>query len=457
MGWRDAARRLVLADVPPQRVVWNLEDVPDLFGGDELPEVQGSFPVPRPFVELAGDVVLHSDPERFALLYRILWRVRRTSDLLEDLTDRDISRANLMAKNVRRDIHKMHAFVRFREAGDGRMVAWFEPEHHVIEAGAPFFARRFPNMEWSILSPYVSAHWDGAALSFGPGAGRQAAPDGDALEKIWRCYYSSIFNPARLKVRAMQSEMPRKYWRNLPEADLIAPLIANARKRTDTMVAHGITEPKSNRQREIPKAAPPVSEKRGTLEALREEARGCRMCPLWKPATQTVFGEGPSQAKIMFVGEQPGDREDLAGQPFVGPAGQVFDRALQEIGLDRSRAYITNAVKHFKFTPRGKMRLHQKPNAMEIRLCRPWLEREIYLVQPKLIVALGATAVQGLFGRALPIATNRGRFLDLAEAQVLITVHPSYLLRVPDEGRKAEEYARFVEDLTLARDALNAA
>jgi uracil-DNA glycosylase len=170
-----------------------------------------------------------------------------------------------------------------------------------------------------------------------------------------------------------------------------------------------------------------------------------------------VFGEGPPDAELMFVGEQPGDKEDLAGRPFVGPAGQLFDRAMGEADLDRAKAYITNAVKHFKFTPRGKIRLHQKPNTPEIRACHSWLNNEIEIVRPKLIVAMGATAVQSVFGKAMPIGKNRGQFMELGDARALITVHPSYLLRVPEEDRKAEEYARFVEDLRLVRSALQAA
>lgn len=449
-----------MAGVPPYQVMWSFRDTPDLFGSDlPPPEVEGTFRVSRRFMDLASEAALHSDPERYALLYRILWRLRSQPALLDLSTDADIARANDMAKNVRRDIHKMHAFVRFREmpAGKGeRMVAWFEPEHHVIEAGAPFFARRFPNMLWSILSPEVSAHWDGDNLTFGAGAGRKDAPEHDRLEEMWKTYYAAIFNPARLKPDAMRSEMPEKYWRNLPEAELIGPLIAKARKRTDDMVARGATAPKLNRQRGSARVTS-VPKSGDALDVVRAKARGCRMCPLWKPATQTVFGEGPQDAEIMFVGEQPGDKEDLAGRPFVGPAGQLFDRALEEAGLDRSSTYVTNAVKHFKFTPRGKIRLHQKPNAMEIRACHPWLEQELEIVRPKLVIAMGATAAQSVFGRAIPIGKNRGQLLRVGDARALITVHPSYLLRVPEEDRKAEEYARFVADLKLAHRVLKKA
>ena len=187
------------------------------------------------------------------------------------------------------------------------------------------------------------------------------------------------------------------------------------------------------------------------LSQLREEAAHCRACPLYKDATQTVFGEGSAHAAVMFVGEQPGDQEDLTGKPFVGPAGQMLDRAMEEARIDRGRIYITNAVKHFKFVPRGKIRLHQKPTTPEIKACRPWYERELAAIKPALVVALGATAAQCVFGKIMQIGRNRGHLIDLDErAKALITVHPSYLLRLPDQEAKNREYEHFVRDLKLA-------
>ena len=188
-----------------------------------------------------------------------------------------------------------------------------------------------------------------------------------------------------------------------------------------------------------------------SLARLRDEAAGCRACHLWKDATQTVFGEGPAHAPVMLVGEQPGDKEDLAGKPFVGPAGQMLDRALKDAGIGRGKTYVTNAVKHFKFVPRGKIRLHQKPNTPEIRACRPWYERELAAINPALVVAMGATAAQSVFGKITPINKSRGRLIDMEDGRkALVTVHPSYLLRLPDENAKAREYERFVDDLKLA-------
>jgi DNA polymerase len=193
------------------------------------------------------------------------------------------------------------------------------------------------------------------------------------------------------------------------------------------------------------------------LARLREEAAGCRRCPLWEPATQTVFGEGPADAPLMLVGEQPGDKEDLAGRPFVGPAGAVLDRALVEAGIDRATVYVSNAVKHFKFLIRGTRRLHQKPSVFEIDTCRYWLDAEIEALAPRVIVAMGATAGRGVFARDVKIGRERGKVVELRQGQrALVTVHPSYLLRLPDQEAKDREYARFVEDLRLAREALAA-
>jgi probable DNA metabolism protein len=465
-GWRKAARALALSQVSPSDVTWTVRgSEPELFeaAAETLPletpqsAFQGTFRdtfnVPAKFVELAQSAILHRDPERFAILYRLLWRLRSNHDLLEVATDPDVAQVVAMARAVRRDEHKMRAFVRFREIGrehTSHFVAWFEPEHHIVEAAAPFFASRFADMPWSILTPDVCAHWDGHAISMTPGVSKADAPTEDRLEETWRRYYASIFNPARLKVKAMQTEMPRKYWRNLPEASMIKPLIADAERAAGAMIANAATEPHKSQKRPEPSMKRPHAGS-GTIAALREEAADCRACPLWKDATQTVFGEGPQHAQIMLVGEQPGDKEDLAGKPFVGPAGQMLDRALEEAGIDRKKAYVTNAVKHFKFVPRGKIRLHQKPNTSEIRACRQWYERELAAIKPALVVAMGATAAQSVFGKITPINKNRGHLIDLQDGvKALVTVHPSYLLRLPDEDAKAREYERFVEDLRIA-------
>jgi uracil-DNA glycosylase family protein len=191
-----------------------------------------------------------------------------------------------------------------------------------------------------------------------------------------------------------------------------------------------------------------------TLTALREAAAGCRACPLWENATQTVFGEGRAKAEVMFVGEQPGDQEDKAGKPFVGPAGRPFDRALEEAGIDRGATYVTNAVKHFKWQPRGKRRIHQKPSWSELAACRPWLDAELEAVAPRALVLLGATAAQSLLGRQFRVTRRRGELLDSELAEIVVaTVHPSSILRAQN-GDREREFAALVDDLRVVASAL---
>jgi len=457
-AWRTAARTLALADTAPENVVWSVRNVDDLFAGpepdpdSETPASVGTFTVPRALVSLAETAIQARDPERFALLYRLIWRAHHgEKHLLELTTDPEVQRVQRLAQAVRRDTHKMRAFVRFREVVEPegtRYVSWFEPEHYIVEANAPFFARRFATMIWSILTPYRSVHWYGETLHFDVGASPADVPDDDRLEAYWRAYYSSIFNPARLKIGAMRSEMPQKYWRNLPEAAAIPELIRTASGRVDSMVE----QPVFSAPRPARVIVTPATEGGTSLQQAAQEAAECRRCPLWEPATQVVFGEGSPGARVMMVGEQPGDQEDLAGRPFVGPAGQLLDRAMAEAGLDRQTVYVTNAVKHFKFVPRGKRRIHEKPGTSEINACRFWLDRERAEIKPALTVMMGATAARAVLGRAVTISRERGQPMPLPDGlggntTGFITVHPSYLLRLPDEDAKAREYAAFVEDL----------
>jgi DNA polymerase len=275
---------------------------------------------------------------------------------------------------------------------------------------------------------------------------------------MWKTYYASTFNPARLKVGAMLREMPRKYWRNMPETSLVQPLIAGARAREIEMIARSrgeaaIAAEGRDEALEAERRIEPGGNLRAAWEALFNEARGCTRCDLYKCGTQTVFGEGPLDASILFVGEQPGDQEDLAGRPFVGPAGAVFDEALEKAGIARSEVYVTNAVKHFKFIQRGKRRIHNKPDGGEIEACRWWLDQERALIRPPVTVALGATAARSLVGKSVTISRVRGAPLPLEDGgECWVTVHPSFLLRIPEPDRKREERAKFVDDLKRIKD-----
>jgi probable DNA metabolism protein len=467
-GWRRQARVLAQWEIPPGDIVWHVGDEPmDLFDGQPVDQLardpRSQLSVPREFPDVAEQVVCHRDPERFGLLYRLLLRLKQEPDLLKMATDPDVHRLNAMARAVRRDLHKMTAFVRFRQVRDaegGEMfIAWFEPEHFIMRRVSSFFVNRFSSMRWSILTPLASLYWDGAALQVAEGATKRDAPVDDTMEDYWRTYYANIFNPARLKIKAMKAEMPEKYWRNLPEAELIAPLIAGASQRMSAMVKAAPTSPSIRHARQQSRQAEPIGGTAGMpydwVQAATA-ARSCARCELCRDATQTVFGKGPLDAPVMFVGEQPGDQEDLAGEPFVGPAGQVFDKAMAQAGLDRDRAYITNAVKHFKFTVRGKRRIHHSPNAGEVKACRFWLGIEREFVRPSLIVAMGATALMSILSKATTVSSVRDQTITLEDGTPMIaTVHPSYLLRLPDEAQREKETARFVVDLSRAKGILS--
>lgn len=432
-GFRKAARTALALGIAPEALDWAVAgEGGGLHLASPLPALADArVPrVPKRFVELAELAICNRAAERFRLLHSLLVRLQATPRLLEDRSDPHVDSVSDLAKAVSRDLHKMRAFVRFRETDDEggkHYIAWFEPSHHILRLNIGFFIRRFAAQRWTILTPELSAHWDGEAIRWLPGAVKEDAPTEDPVEAIWKTYYASTFNPARLKVKAMQAEMPKKYWRNLPEAELIPELIAMAEVRTVDMIAGG------------------------SLAEVRAQAAACRLCPLHGPATQTVFGEGPADARLMIVGEQPGDQEDLAGRPFVGPAGQLLDKCLAEAGIDRSRAYVTNAVKHFKHQLRGKRRIHESPSAAEIQACRWWLDQERALLKPGLVLMLGASAGRALLGRAVTVGRERGRPLSLPDgATGFLTVHPSYLLRIENAATQRAEQARFVEELRAA-------
>jgi DNA polymerase len=440
-SWRETARGLLIAGVAPEDVQWN----GGLFTDKPRAHPVERLNIPREFLQLAEKVALHRDEHRWALLYRVLWRLSHGErNLLRIEVDDDVRALGLMAAAVARDMHRMEAFVRFRrvESEDGEhFVAWYVPDHHIVETKAPWFVERFGSMRWSILTPLRSAHWDLRELQFGPGVPKSAAPESDELEELWRGYYASIFNPARVNVKAMRAEMPVRHWATLPEAQLIPGLLASAGSR---VVEMGHAQ-KGSAAPWVPRIA--------DLNTLHQAAHQCRGCELYSRATQIVFGEGPPDAKVLMVGEQPGDEEDQQGHPFIGPAGRLLTKAMLDAGVERERVYITNAVKHFKWIERGKRRIHAKPSGIEISACRPWLEAELNAIKPELIVCLGATAAQALMGREFRITSERGRFFPHARAKELVaTIHPSAILRMPE--RYEQEYALFVRDLRLIADRM---
>jgi probable DNA metabolism protein len=450
-AWREQARKMVARGIPPESISWSLRGSGegDLFGNaaeTALPAVAELRPVRanKAFLDLARTVVLHRDPQRFAMLYRLLWRLQDEARLMENRVDRDVHRLSILAGQVRRDIHKMRAFVRFRVItepdGVDRYVAWFEPDHHIVRANADFFLNRFASQRWSILTPDLCLHWDGEVLAEASGADRKDAPSHDAAEDLWRRYYAAIFNPARLKVSMMVKEMPRRYWKNLPEAQLIPELIAGAQAREAAMVDLGSDL--------FPEELP------SSLQEIADGIERCRRCSIGCNGTRAVAGEGPERARLLIVGEQPGDQEELQGRPFVGPAGQLLREHLSLAGLEEAEPRLTNAVKHFKFEPRGKRRIHQSPTAGEIDVCRWWLDAERKIVQPDLILALGASAGRALLGRTPRVTHERGKVTALPDGtKMVLTVHPSYLLRLDGEAQTREE-GLFLDDLKSVKALL---
>jgi DNA polymerase len=459
-GFRAAARAAAARGVRPEAIHFlagadaegDLLSEPD----DFTSAVAAASPlrVPKRFVDLAECVSRHRDPARYDLLYAALFRLADNARFLEIASDPLVRRLEGMERAVRRDRHKMTAFVRFREieAPDGpRFVAWFEPQHFIEEFAASFFVGRFAAMRFAILTPRTSLLWDGE-LRFGPGGRAEDAPPLDVFADAWNVYYRSIFNPARLMKRAMLKEMPKRYWANLPETRQIPAMARGAKMRETTMLTAEPVVPDIGAQRVAARfiesrRAPPPSD---AHEALLREAKACRSCPLANSATQVVFGEGPTEARAIFVGEQPGDQEDLCGRPFVGPAGGLLRSALRDAGFAESECYLTNAVKHFKFEPRGKRRIHKTPSAGEIDACRWWLDRELALVQSPLIVTLGASALRAVAGPAARLKEMRGQMLAVGGRTVLPTIHPAYLLRVPDPNQKDAETKAFAADLARA-------
>lgn len=509
-AWRDTARDALRLGYRPEEIDMQDASAPETLDlALETTDAPTGVPVLTPhtskaFLEVAKFAAAHRDSQRWNLLYRILYRLQANRNLLKLSVDPDIAELERLESQVRRDLHKMHAFVRFRmvlEPGDPNarpivvdeslptepephrlvlatptpfglsrtelpncdpdpsatptlsqpdscehFIAWYQPAHRILPLAAPFFAERFAVMRWTILTPDASVSWDpvGKELAFAPGLPRESAPAEDELEDLWRSYYASIYNPARLNPDAMRSEMPVRYWKSLPEISLLPELITRSQSRVSAMVT---------RQQQQPSAQPFVPEEH-TLTVIRAALHSCKGCDLYKEATQVVPGKGAGHARLMLVGEQPGDQEDLQGEPFVGPAGEVLDRVMAELGIDRSKIYLTNAVKHFKFVRRGKLRLHQNPRMSEITACRPWLLAELDAVRPHVILCLGASASKSLLGGTFGLMKDHGKILETPYAkQVIATIHPSAVLRGRDKESSEQLYNFLRDDMALAWEA----
>lgn len=454
-AWRPIARKLLAQGVRPDQITWQAanESLLDLFAGEDAsggPVKTASLVIPRDLPDLLDQAACFRATDRWALLYRILWRVTRGDRSAMLAGDIDGAELHARVKSVRREAHHMHAFLRFRERSvdaTPRFVAWYEPAHDVLERASSHFHHRMGQVSWAIATPDGAALCDGEDLSFLTPCpedlkrlAQQTDDDGAAL---WQAYYSSTFNPARLNEKVMRGHMPSRFWKHLPEGALIPELAAKARAGQQKLAQTASVGARDGRQVLIAKE---LAQPNRPLPSTLEE---CRRCDIWRNATCAVPGMGVEGARIMLVGEQPGDLEDLAGRPFIGPAGQILDEALAHVGLDRTALYVTNAVKHFKWEPRtgigGKAatRKHASPKPAEIKACRDWLTQELDKVRPAVVVALGRTALASLLElhdpQRVKLSDYAGRVLRHKDYWLLTAPHPAAILR--SQGAMQQQYA----------------
>ncbi|OZI49064.1 UdgX family uracil-DNA binding protein [Bordetella genomosp. 5] len=480
-GWRALALQALAERRAPESLSWDeriagaeqmqmaLDDAPNADASAAHPAPSPStVRISRSLATLLQEAAHYRSPDRWGLLYRVLWRWCEGDRSAESAADPDGARLHAMAKSVRRAHHDMIAYVRFHRREDPnalgpdaptpalampealplpRYLAWYEPEHDVLHAVADHFARRMGRESWWIGTPQGAALWDGRTMHFSDApADASIVPIGtDRIEPLWLAYYQSIFNPARLNETALHQHMPARFWKGLPEGRLIPGMIADARAgarrvgQAQTVSAMPGKVVAVDAQRALPERALPT-----TLDQ-------CRRCELWRHATQPVPGRGPETARVMLVGEQPGDQEDLAGRAFVGPAGQVLAEAMRRAGAEPDSLYLTNAVKHFKWTARGKRRMHKTPAQQEVDACLHWLEEERARVRPDVIVTLGATALHAILGRHAALQEHLHTPVWLGDAWLLPTWHPSYALRATGENAREEITAAIAQAIARAQ------
>jgi uracil-DNA glycosylase len=451
--WRAAAKQHILQNTAPADLLWSQDShaQTNLLSALELPSppavASKTFTVPKTFMAYAERIACHRHLDRFDKLYRALWRITHgEKHLMEIKSDPLVHELYIYYKAVRRDVHKMKAFVRFKlhkEEDEEFYLAWYKPDHNIMRLAAPFFQRRFSVMKWTIMTPGETASWDGEELIFSAGVPNNINNVEDQLETLWCTYYSAIFNPARIKIKAMKNEMPIRFWHNLPEAAMIPAILDQAPAR----VAKMMREQEGSRV-----SAKDYFPQQMTLSALEQAAKSCEGCPIYQCARQTVFGKGNSKASLMLVGEQPGLQEDIEGEPFVGPAGKVLREELKTLAVNPRDLYLTNAVKHFKNIKENGRQLHRSPGIKEVNACKPWLSAEIQMVKPKVILCLGVIPAKALINPGFKMTTQHGTWQTLPDSNTVIaaTYHPAALLRAPDEQMKETMFKAFRQDLARA-------
>jgi DNA polymerase len=427
-SWRKNARTLLEDKIHFTDVIWETSTAGSLF--DLMPtagrEKSSLIKIPREFIKDAEFVSAYNDNSTWSLLYRLLYRIAfEQKNLMDNPLDNDVLDFHRRMKLVGRDLHKMHAFVRFKEIkhnDESIYMAWHRPDHRILKLAAPFFTDRFNGMNWVIFTEDESMSWINNELSFGPGISQKEAEAYDETEELWKTYYASTFNPARLKVKMMKSELPVRHWATLPEAELIDGLIKEAPYMVDRFI---------ETQRTSAVASIPVNV--SSLSELRTALPNCSACTICSKATAPVMGEGPINVDIVFVGEQPGLEEDISGSPFIGPAGRLLMEALDRADIKRDDVYLTNAVKAFKWKDLDGFKKHVNPSSFEISACRPWVRAELEMIRPKILVCLGASAAQSVFGKVMKVHESGGKVFQTSLCDyTIILPHPSAILRTQD-------------------------
>ncbi|MFM0666524.1 UdgX family uracil-DNA binding protein [Paraburkholderia sediminicola] len=465
VAWRAASLGALGEDLAPETIEWRVKQEPEasqeqaLFDYGATSEQAKPRPtavhVSKELASLLQDAALYRESQRWAFLYKVLWRWQHGDRAVASPADADGARLHRMAKSVRRARHDMIAYVRFRKQTSASAVqtpeyiAWYEPEHDVLAWVAEHFAQRMGRSTWMITTPRGAAFWDGQQLHLEQ---RRTLPadhrsdTADEAEALWLAYYRSTFNPARLNEAALEQHMPVRFWKGLPEGHLIPAMISEAKSGARRVAqASGVGALGGKTIPIEADMAQPVRDQPSSLDT-------CRRCDLWRNATQAVGSSGPSDARIMLIGEQPGDQEDLSGQPFVGPAGQLLTIAITRAGLSRDQVYLTNAVKHFKWEPRGKRRLHKTPGQREIEACSYWLERELHTVRPAVIVALGATALTALLRGKVSLRDHLDAPFRVEGGWGIATYHPSFALRQQNDADRDKVLAEISNALIRARE-----
>lgn len=441
--WRIKARELLATNIHPDQIHWKTEECQFIFG-----EIFGNrnttsdIKISRDFIEMAYIASCFRDDDIWSLLYRIAWRIiYEDKNLLKVEVDIDVANLNSKIRLVNRDVHKMKAFVRFKELKSNIeetiYVAWHRPDHRITRLAAPFFKDRFNGMKWVIMTEDETIYWDKKNIEFHPGVKNIELPQDDK-EDLWKTYYSSIFNPARIKVSMMKKELPVRHWKTLPEAELITSLLDDAPSRLKTFY-DGQNSPAQEKEFD-------------NLKELNEAVKKCQACGICDNSNKRVFGDGPQSAQIMFVADKPEFENNILNS-FFSRSGKFFNQSLFEIGIDPKKIYLSYAIKGFREIENSTLRQKQSLSSSEIAACRPWIQNEIKLVKPQILVCFGRSAAQSVLGKMVKLEDIRGQWIETALCKQTIIL-PDPRTALIDEDLASDFFLRFKKELDMIKKKL---